>query len=194
MEIIKSQQNEYHVGILWNMSSRYAREIMLKIAIMEDVIQVRVYDLKDKYEDFVLECYNGDKEAYDGGYIFEKIENMRTGNNRIVAFIININAPTYKNSSDGKSQCTESRRIKQKIRELFANRIDGYFFDNLIHMSDDPDEAKKTIKVLKKYENFTVADYVKRGYQPVMSKRESKDKKREKKTYIDLLKELRDER
>ena len=28
------------------MGNKYAREMMLKIAIMQDVIQVRVYDLK----------------------------------------------------------------------------------------------------------------------------------------------------
>ena len=39
----------YPVGILWNMGNKYAREMMLKIAIMQDVIQVRVYDLKNKY-------------------------------------------------------------------------------------------------------------------------------------------------
>ena len=44
----KSSVNEtiYPVGILWNMGNKYAREMMLKIAIMQDVIQVRVYDLK----------------------------------------------------------------------------------------------------------------------------------------------------
>lgn len=40
MQIVENKTSEYPVGILWNMGSKYAREMMLKIAIMEDVIQV----------------------------------------------------------------------------------------------------------------------------------------------------------
>lgn len=40
MRISKKFSSEYPVGILWNMGSKYARGMMLKIAIMEDVIQV----------------------------------------------------------------------------------------------------------------------------------------------------------
>ena len=38
MEVYRSYNSEYPIGILWNMGNKYAREMMLKIAIMEDVI------------------------------------------------------------------------------------------------------------------------------------------------------------
>ncbi|MFR8232931.1 MAG: hypothetical protein ACLVA2_00770 [Clostridia bacterium] len=38
MEVHRSYNSEYPIGILWNMGNKYAREMMLKIAIMEDVI------------------------------------------------------------------------------------------------------------------------------------------------------------
>lgn len=193
MGISKNFSSEYPVGILWNMGNKYAREIMLKIAIMEDVIQVRVYDLKDKYADFVLDCYKGDKEAYDGGYIYEKIENMKANKNQIVAFVLKIDNPTYKTDSNGKIQCIEARAVKQRIRDEYAPKIDGYFFDNLIHMSDDIEEMQRTLQVLNKYKDYGTADYVRKGYQPIMEKGESKGKKQEKRTYIELLKGLRDE-
>ena len=85
----------YPVGILWNMGNKYAREMMLKIAIMQDVIQVRVYDLKDKYDSFVLDCYKGDDEAFQDGYIYEKIKNMKsTDDTRAIVFIVKIDNPT----------------------------------------------------------------------------------------------------
>lgn len=145
MNMYKSGMKEsiYPVGILWNMSSKYAREMMLKIAIMQDVIQVRVYDLKDRYANFVLECYEGDEEAYSEGYIYDKIKNMSAGNNMVVAFIFKIDNPTYKTDSDGNMQCIEARKIKQKIRDEYAPKIDGYFFDNLIHISDNEEEMRK---------------------------------------------------
>ena len=42
MEVHKFYDNEYSVGILWNMGNKYAREIMLRIAIMEEVVQVKI--------------------------------------------------------------------------------------------------------------------------------------------------------
>ena len=76
MQVVKNLNSEYPIGILWNMGNKYAREMMLKIAIMEDVLQVKILDLGQDYEQFVLDCYQGDEEAYEGGYIYEKIKNM----------------------------------------------------------------------------------------------------------------------
>ena len=76
MQVVKNHNSEYPIGILWNMGNKYAREMMLKIAIMEDVLQVKILDLGKDYEQFVLDCYEGDEEAYDGGYIYEKIKNV----------------------------------------------------------------------------------------------------------------------
>lgn len=38
MEVHRSYNSEYPIGILWNMGNKYSREMMLRIAIMEDVI------------------------------------------------------------------------------------------------------------------------------------------------------------
>ncbi len=35
MQVVKNHNSEYPIGILWNMGNKYAREMMLKIAIME---------------------------------------------------------------------------------------------------------------------------------------------------------------
>lgn len=159
----KIKESIYPVGILWNMSSKYAREMMLKIAIMQDVVQVRVYDLKEKYEDFVLECYEGDEEAYSGGYIYDKIKHMSADNSRIVAFIFKIDNPTYRNDDNGNRQCVEARRIKQEIRDEYAPKIDEYFFDNLIHISDNEEEMRQNLRCIKQIQNiYNIKLYQKR--------------------------------
>lgn len=187
----KSSVNEtiYPVGILWNMGNKYAREMMLKIAIMQDVIQVRVYDLKDKYDSFVLDCYQGDDEAFQDGYIYEKIKNMKsTDDTRVIVFIVKIDNPTYKiNEENGISQCIESRRLKQQIRDEYSSKIDGYFFDNLIHMSDNEEEAKRVLNILTKYEEFVEEDYIRKGYRPIIKGVKVKDNK----TYTGLLEKLK---
>lgn len=176
MQIINNYNSEYPIGILWNMGNKYAKEMMLKIAIMEDVIQVKVLDLGEKYEQFVLECYKEDKEAYEGGYIFDKIKNMDIDNKRIVVFVFKVDNPTYQRSKDGKIQCIEARKIKQKIRTEYATKIEGYFFDNLIHISDNVEESKRILDTVNKYEKYTLKDYVRKGYKAVI-KDEIKKKK-----------------
>ena len=190
MQIIKNYNSEYHTGILWNMGSKYAREMMLKIAIMEDVLQVKILDLGDKYEQFVLECYKGDEEAYEDGYIYEKIKNMDIDNKKIIVFVFKIDNPTYQYTEDGKIQCIEARLVKQRIREEYANKIDGYFFDNLIHISDNIEEAKRTLNTVKNYEKYTIGNYVRKGYEPIL--RESR--KYQSKSYVSFLEDLKEDK
>lgn len=183
------EETIYPVGILRNMGNKYAREMMLKIAIMQDVIQVRVYDLKDKYDSFVLDCYKGDDEAFQDGYIYEKIKNMKSiDDTRAIVFIVKIDNPTYKiNEGNGLSQCIEARRLKQQIRDEYSSKIDGYFFDSLIHMSDNEEEAKRVLSILTKYEAFVEEDYIRKGYQPIIKREKVKDNK----TYTGLLEKLK---
>lgn len=189
MQVIKNYDSEYPVGILWNMGSKYSREMMLKIAIMEDVIQVKILDLGEKYEQFVLDCYKGDEEAYEGGYIYDKIKNMNINNKKIVVFVFKIDNPTYQKSEDGKIQCIEARKVKQKIRAEYAPKIDGYFFDNLIHISDNIEESKRTLDTINKYEEYTIRDYVRKGYKPIIKEKNKKKSK----SYVSFLKELKED-
>ena len=87
------------------------------------------------------------------GSIFKNMKNA--GNNKIFLFIVQINNPTYKlNKENGIIQCVEIRNIKRKIREQYAKRIDGYFFDNLIHMTDNDEEYQRVINVIENYNNY----------------------------------------
>ena len=190
MQVIKNYNSEYPVGILWNMGNKYAREMMLKIAIMEDVLQVRILDLGEKYEQFVLDCYKGDDEAYEGGYIYEKIKNMNTNNKKIIVFVFKVDNPTYQQGEDGKIQCIEARQVKQRIRGEYAPKIDGYFFDNLIHISDNVEESKRTLNTVNEYEEHTIGDYVRRGYKSILKQ----SKKYKNKSYVSFLEDLREEK
>ncbi len=173
MQISKKSQITYPIGILWNMGQAYAREMMLKIAIMDDVIQVRIMDLQDMYEHFVYDCYSDDEEALDGGYIYDKINAMNINSRRIVVFVVKIDNPTFQVNEQGKKQCIEAREIKKIIRAEYADKIDGYFFDNLIHMSDNEEEMEKTRSVVDKYSKYTIGDYIRRGYEGVLQDVES---------------------
>lgn len=52
----------------------------------------------------------------------------KTSNTKVIVFIVKIDNPTYSlNKENGINQCIESRTIKQKIRDEYSNKIDGYF-------------------------------------------------------------------
>lgn len=146
----------YSIGIVWNMGNKFADEIVLKVAQSFEVIDIKKYDLGDVYENFVLDCYKDDDEAFLEGYIYEKIKNMkRANNNKIVLFLVKITEPTYKlNVENGNYQCAEIKSVKYKIREEFSSKIEGYFFDNLIHMTDNVEEYERVNNVIKKYNQY----------------------------------------
>ena len=188
MNAKKYEEKEYPVGILWNMGNHYAREIMLEIAKMREVIQVREMNLGNEYNKFVLDCYKNDSEAQEDGYIYEKIKNMKSDNKRVVAFVLQIDNPTFKRDESGKIQCIEARKIKQKIRDEYSKKIEGYFFDNIIHISDNVEESRHILDVLNQYEKYMTADYVRKGYSAVIGKVKNNSCNS---SYIKLLKELK---
>lgn len=156
MDKVKNVDALYSIGILWNMGTKYADEIISEISQSVKLLKVRKYDLKEIYDTFVIDCYKGDDEAFLDGYIYDKIKNMKNaGNNKIFLFIVQINNPTYKlNTENGIIQCVEIRNIKHKIREQYAKKIDGYFFDNLIHMTDNDEEYQRVSNVIENYNNY----------------------------------------
>ena len=156
MNKFKNDNILYSIGILWNKGNEYADEIISKIYQYVKLLEVRKYDLKEVYDTFVLDCYKGDDEAFLDGYIYDKIKNMKNAvNNKIVLFVAQINNPTYKlNVENGILQCVEIRNIKHKIREQYSTKIDGYFFDNLIHMTDNDEEYQRVSNVIQNYNNY----------------------------------------
>lgn len=123
--------------------------------------------------------------------IYEKIRNMKSTNNtKAVVFVVKIDNPTYRfNQENGISQCIETRKVKQQIRDEFADKIDGYFFDNLIRMSDNEEESKRVLSILEKYEDYVEEYYIRKGYEPIIKRTNIKDNK----SYISLLEKLKGE-
>ena len=112
---------------------------------------------------------------------------MNTNNKRIVVFILKIDNPTYHKAEDGKIQCIEARQVKQRIRKEYASKIDGYFFDNLIHISDNVEEAKRTLNIVNKYDKYTIGNYVRKGYKAILNE----STKCQSKSYVSFLESLR---
>lgn len=59
----------------------------------------------------------------------------------------------------------------------------------MIHISDNVEESKRTLDTVNNYNEFTVKNYVRKGYKPVIKE----NNKCQNRSYISLLKELRDD-
>ena len=88
---------------------------------------------------------------------------------------------------NGKIQCIEARQVKQRIRKEYASKIDGYFFDILIHISDNVEEAKRTLNTVNKYDKYTIGNYVRKGYKSILNE----STKCQSKSYVSFLENLR---
>ena len=117
------------IGIIWNMGEQFFTDILNDINSIQNISYIKKYELKDEYENFVLDCYFGDSEAFLEGYIYEKINSMKlNANTTITIFEIEINNPSFKTNPEiNIKQCVETKFIKQKIREKYSNKINGYF-------------------------------------------------------------------
>lgn len=149
-------KSKLSVGIIWNKGYKLYKEILEDINIMQEVVIARSYNLSSEYEQFILDCYLGDEEAYQDGYIYDKIRSMSDEKLReIIVFAIKIENPTYKfNLENNNIQCEQTREIKKYIRNKYSLQIDGYFFDNLIHISDNDEETLKMLEVICKKREY----------------------------------------
>lgn len=84
----------YAIGILWNVSQRFARNIMIETATKYLVIQVAMYDLQDRYEEFIRKLYL--IEDMPDFRIKKKLEYMDFANtSQIIPFLIEVSDPQY---------------------------------------------------------------------------------------------------
>ena len=187
MQVTKPYETIYSIGILWNISNKFYREMMRKIAISNPVIQIRKYEMGDKYIEFVRRCY---QEDVSEGYLSKKVNRMEKSDvKNMIVFVARIDNPEYEfDEIKEKYPCKEIATLKRKIRNEFSDKIDDYFYDVLLHMSDDMTETNKMMTILADYENKVVEDFVRKGYETYI-KSENKDVIK-KHTYCEALNSL----
>lgn len=168
MYISKNKEVFTAVGILWSSCKEFSKELLLKLAVEYKLIQICIYDLGDKYKEFIYDCYREDEEVMSDGYIDEKIIRLlQDTNTQIVAFAIEIENPQYKlNVQNSKLQCRQARIIKEKLRGQYSEKIYRYFLDNIIHLSDNQEESELLREVLSKHQEYVKASYIRKGAEP----------------------------
>lgn len=161
MYISKYKEKFYALGILWSSSKEISKELLINISNNYNIEDIKIFDLKDRYSDFIFDCYQEDEEVMSDGYIDEKIERLlKDKNSQIVTFSIEIENPIFVfNKSNNKKQCIQARKIKEFLRNKYSGKIKEYFLDNIIHLSDNERETELLEEVFNKYNYFVIKKY-----------------------------------
>lgn len=153
------------MGILWSSSKEISKELIIRMSLNYKVKEITIFNLKEKYKEFIFDCYRKDEEVMSDGYINEKIERLLDDKcNQIVAFSIDIENPEYRyNTTNNKFQCIQARAIKEQLRKEYSSKVNNYFLDNIIHLADNNEETELLKTVFHKYKNFAVKRYIRKG-------------------------------
>lgn len=140
------------IAILWNSMNNLREEALediKKYAIIEDMICI---DLKENYFDFIKDIYpfdgrHQDIHIFKANSMIDKYES-----NEICILFLDI-------LDSEKEYCARKHnyiyinieKLKNLIRNKYKDRIKGYSFDNVFHMTDDENEHIYTLDIVKKY-------------------------------------------
>ena len=138
-------------GLLWNSVAGYAPEILSIISKDYNIERVRLFNVENCLDNFVRDIYVGDSIA--DWKVNKKIDCLQSFPNRkITVFDMDIPNPVFEYVDVKKRDtCVQVERLKKAIRGTYSQKIQPYFFDMIIHISDDQRENILMQKVLYKY-------------------------------------------
>lgn len=136
------------IGILWNTINDLKKDCIKDIMDHSNLLDCIELDLGDCYEEFVKDVY-----ACDGileERLTAKVASMQNCNcKKIVLFFISETNPTQEYNARKKRQVYSTiENLKQYIRNKYQNNISNYYFDNILHITDDSTEVNNLFPVL----------------------------------------------
>lgn len=155
------------LGILWNTVHPMKEEVLKDICILGDLIEYHDLNLEKDYERFVREIYEQDQIAT--WKVDKKLETMfaSTDARKVCVFIVDISTDEiyfhpYKKTNVFKN----IEEMKVSIREKYKNKVNVYFFDNIMHLTDDENEYERDLEVVQKFMNIV-------GLNPIQNQENS---------------------
>lgn len=169
-------------GIIWNTAYSHHKEILDDISREYKLVNTKIFNLKDNHRDFIIDVYLDDNITAWGWKLDKKIECMEAfDEKKAVAFEIEIDNPSFVFvERKNKSVCKEAEDLKAKIRDKYSKIITPYFYDTVLHMSDDLQQTLQLKKTLHKYKDYIEKEDVfegnKRKISPVIGTLNSRSK------------------
>lgn len=144
--------NRHLIAFLWPSAKNYHEMIKQDISLEIKIIKEKHIELNDvELADFVKNIYVVDDVSIDK--INDKINHMMQGRNVVTILELDVKTPRYRlKESTSLPLSKKGEVLKKIIRTRYQNKIDRYYFDNIIHITDNyfqTDVVKKIILLPK---------------------------------------------
>lgn len=128
--------------ILWNPVEKYYQEIQDLIEKKFPIILNTEHSVKNM-KTFVDNVYKFDVRCHKP-YLPKKVDILNTYNPKVKFFLILIDDPKY----DTQNVSHTAIKIKEEIRSIYKPKIENYYKDIIVHISDNHVEAGNIYKLI----------------------------------------------
>lgn len=144
----KSDKQEI-IAFIWPPAMKYCAEIKSEIEQFAKIKSTETRYFNDaKLSDFVRAVYSVDD--IESWKVEKKIEHMLNCNNEVEIMALSIDAPRYRlKSSTALPLSVQVEELKKIIRNRFKDRINDYYFDNILHISDNYYQSALINKIMQ---------------------------------------------
>lgn len=138
-------------AIIWNAAYQYRYDILYDIMQSYPVSNICEYNLTDVYPQFVRDVYKSDNiPEYRINQKLNYMDNF--ANSSVWTFDVNIEKLTTEYMPRKQRHVfVEPEQLKAGIRKKYSTLIQPYFFDIILHMTENKEEKTSVDMVLKKY-------------------------------------------
>lgn len=140
-ELLKQINSQLFSIILWNPVKKYYNEIEDIIKDKYNIILSKEHFIDDM-KTFVDKVYELDVRCHKP-YLPKKIEILEKYEKQVSFFLILIDNPEY----DLQNVSQNAVRLKEEIRNKYKSKLENYYKDIIIHVSDNSIEAENIYKL-----------------------------------------------
>lgn len=138
----------YFQVVLWSPVKEYFDEIEKSLSNKYNILDSYTLDIKDDFENFVFDVYSSDD--IDDWKIEKKLSGFKNYGNTIRVIDIEIINPRFRRKEANNHDISqEVEGIKKEYRTKYADKIENYFYDIIMHIGDNYHHTREIAKVLK---------------------------------------------
>ncbi len=147
-KIMKLAQKEF-AAFIWSPAIKFSEEIKAEISEFAHIKKTETKHLEEgKLPEFIRAVYSVDD--IESWKVEKKIEHMRGFGDMVEVMFLSIDNPRYRlKASTSLPISIKVEEIKKIIRSRFKDRVDDYFYDNILHIADNCYQSRLMDKILK---------------------------------------------
>ena len=145
-EILKGKYQEVRVQnmtpficTLWHPAREYFEEITQNLSLFGSIKEIKDFNLsKWDYQFYTRGIYAVDDiEKWKIEKKLEYMQSLGTETYQLRMISLEINDPMFRLKSNRKTLSRRCEQIKKQIRDAYMHKIDGYFYDIIMHIGDN---------------------------------------------------------